>query len=122
MSKFIKSFGFAFNGWAMAFKEQANFRFHFWTFAIVLILGGLCTLSLCEWLAVLIVAAGVFVAELFNSSLEKLTDLVSPDFHPLAKQTKDLAAGAVLVAAVTSAIVGLLVFGKHFLQFLSDYL
>ena len=64
-----------------------------------------------EWVAVLGAIGLVWMAELFNTALEELTNLVSPEHNPLAGRAKDLAAGAVLVASVTAALVGIIVFG-----------
>jgi len=82
--------------------------------AFVLVITGLglyLRLGAVQW-AVLVLTYGlVLVAELLNSALEALTDLVSPAYHPLAERAKDVAAGAVLVAAVASVAVGLLILG-----------
>jgi diacylglycerol kinase len=63
------------------------------------------------WVMLLLTIGGVLVTEMFNTAAEALVDLVSPDYHPVAKLVKDLTAGAVLVIAFISVIVGLLVLG-----------
>jgi undecaprenol kinase len=85
-------------------------------------LGFLFQLSATEWLVVVIVSGGVFAAELFNTAVEKAIDLVSPTYHPLAKQAKDLSAAGVLAVAATAALCGILIYGKHFLRILIHYL
>ncbi len=107
--KFLRSFGYAFQGIVTATKEQ-NLRFHILSAIIVIIAGAMTRLSITEWLIIIFVIALVIGAELINSSIERVVDLASPEIHPLAKEAKDIAAGAVLVFAVASVIIGLLIF------------
>ena len=107
--KFFKSFRYAVQGILTATKEQ-NLRFHILSAVIVVLAGFLTGLSITEWVILTIVIALVIGAELFNSAIERVVDLASPEIHPLAKQAKDMAAGAVLVFAVASVIIGLLIF------------
>jgi diacylglycerol kinase len=86
-------------------------RVHAVATVVVAGLGFYYQLSRLEWAVVALAVAGVWAAELFNTALEALTDLVSPGFHPLAGKAKDIAAGAVLLAALGAIVVGLLVFG-----------
>jgi diacylglycerol kinase len=67
-------------------------------------------LSAEEWIVLTIAITGVAAAEMFNTALETIVDLVSPDFHPLAKVAKDVAAGAVMVMAISSLVIGYLLF------------
>jgi diacylglycerol kinase (ATP) len=110
IKKRIESFGFALSGLSMLFKSQANARIHLAMAAAVLAAGFFFSLSPTEWSLVLFAIAIVFAAEAFNTSLEKLTDLASPEHHPLAGQAKDLAAAAVLVTACGAAAEGLVIF------------
>ncbi|MER1956140.1 MAG: diacylglycerol kinase family protein [Solibacillus sp.] len=107
--KFLKSFRYAVEGILTATMEQ-NLRFHILSAVIVVLAGLLTGLSTTEWFMITIVIALVIGAELFNSAIERVVDLASPEIHPLAKQAKDIAAGAVLVFAVASVIIGLLIF------------
>ncbi|KOS67995.1 UDP kinase [Lysinibacillus contaminans] len=107
--KFIRSFGYACEGIVTACKEQ-NFLSHLVSAMIVLIAGYFTGLSRIEWIIVLLLIALMFALEMMNTAIERVVDLASPDIHPLAKQAKDIAAGAVLVFAVFSAIIGLLIF------------
>ena len=61
----------------------------------------------------------VWTAEAFNSAFESVTDLVQPEIHPLAGKAKDMAAGAVLISAITAAIIGILVFSKHLIKLIN---
>lgn len=107
--KLLRSFGFAFNGIKLSLKEQ-NMRIHF-TCAIVVITAGLLTkISLYEWLALTLIIALVIGMEMVNTAIEHVVDLVSPDYHPLAKIAKDVAAGAVLVLAIASVVIGMIIF------------
>ena len=107
--KFFRSFGFAIEGIKVALKEQ-NLRLHLLSAIIVIILAILTGLTIIEWCIIVIVIFLVLAAEIFNTSIEKVVDLVSPNFHPLAKAAKDIAAGAVLVIASMSVIIGILIF------------
>ena len=107
--KFFRSFGYALQGILTATKEQ-NLRFHLLSAFIVIITGIFTGLSMIEWMILTFVIALVIGAELINTAIECVVDLASPEFHPLAKDAKDIAAGAVLVFAVASVIIGLLIF------------
>lgn len=109
----IKSFGHAFSGVAIFFRETVHARIHAVAIVLVLVLGFFLQVSTSDW-ALLALATGlVLTAEALNSALEYVVDLVSPDFHPLAKKAKDVAAGAVLIAAIASVAIAALVFLPH---------
>ena len=72
------------------------------------------SLSALEWCTVLLALGLIWAAEGMNTALERLTDLVSPGFHPLAGMAKDIAAGAVLLASVGALLVGVIIFGPRF--------
>ena len=90
-------------------REQ-NFRFHLLSAVIVIIAGLFTGLSILEWIVIILVIALVIGAEMLNTAIERVVDLVSPDYHPLAKQAKDIAAASVLVFAACSVIIGMLIF------------
>jgi len=107
----IESFRFAFSGLGYALRTQRNTRIHLTIAAAVVALGLWLGLSPTQW-AVLALATGfVLVSEMLNTVAETLVDLVSPGYHPLAGVVKDATAGAVLLTAIISVIVGLLVLG-----------
>ena len=110
MRRFIKSFDYSFEGIAYAFKFEPNFRFHLVALIIVGILSWYYNLSPQEWLWITAVSAIVIMAELFNTAIEVLVDLVSPEIHPKAKIVKDVASAAVLVASILAIITGLVIF------------
>ncbi len=86
-------------------------RFHLTAAIVVIVLAVWLRVALQEWLWLLAAITGVWVSELFNSAVERTVDLFSPNVHPLAKAAKDTAAGAVLVAALFAATVGVIVLG-----------
>lgn len=99
----------AMNGLFELIKNERNARFHLVSTAVVIYVGWKVGFEASEWLWISLAVAGVWVAELLNSSLERITDLVSPQQNELAKKAKDYAAGAVLVMAIWAVIVFLLV-------------
>ena len=114
----LRSFGHAFRGLAILLRTQHNARIHAFATILVLAAGALLRISLSEWALIALAVVCVWVAEALNTSIESLVDLASPDPHPLAGKAKDVAAGAVLIAAIGSLIVGALVFGPHVLRML----
>lgn len=106
-----RSFGHAFVGIATAFRRERNFRLHVMAMIVVIGLGITLRVDLFRW-AILALAIGVVTAaEMFNTAIEAIVDLVSPEYHAAAKAAKDVSAGAVLIAAATAAIVGMCVLG-----------
>ena len=80
----------------------------------VIIAGIVLGITRTEWIMVVMCIGTVIAAELFNTAIEKLVDLVSPERHPVAGRGKDIAAGAVLICAVAAAIIGLIIFIPYF--------
>jgi len=107
----LESFRFAFSGLWYALRTQRNTRIHLTIAAAVIALGLWLNLSSVQWAVLTLTIGSVLVSEMLNTVAETLVDLVSPGYHPLAKTVKDVTAGAVLLAAVVSVIVGLLVLG-----------
>ncbi|MGI4833244.1 MAG: diacylglycerol kinase family protein [Janthinobacterium lividum] len=103
------SFGHALRGVAAALRTELHLQFHAVASVVVLALGAYLGLSRTEWALVALAVGGVWAAELANTAIEALTDLVSPGYHPLAGRAKDVAAGAVLLAALAALAVGVLV-------------
>jgi undecaprenol kinase/diacylglycerol kinase (ATP) len=112
-AKFIASFGYAFQGLWYALRTQRNARVHTILAILATILGVVLHISAVEFAIIFIAIAGVFVAEMFNTVFELCVDLASPEYHPLAKIAKDVAAGAVLLSAILSIVIGLFIFGPH---------
>lgn len=109
--KMIRSFSYAFEGVVALFRYENNARFHLIAAFGVVLLGIVLGLERFEWALVAIVVGAVWAAEAFNTSIEKLCDLVSPDYHPQIKAAKDLAAAGVMITSVVAVVVGAIVFG-----------
>ncbi len=114
----MRSFGHAFRGLRLLLRTQHNARIHAVATVLVLVAGALLRIAPAEWALIVLAIACVWVAEALNTSIEFLVDLVSPEHHPLAGKAKDVAAGAVLLAAIGAAITGGFVFGPHVLRML----
>ena len=118
----LASFRYAFAGWWYMLRTQRNAWIHAVISTGVFVVGLWLGLGRLEWAILLLVVALVWMAEFVNTALEAVVDLASPDLHPLAKVGKDVAAAAVLVAAVTAVLVGLLVLGPPLWARLSEIL
>ena len=105
-----RSFNHAFRGIGIIFKTQHNAWIHIIVGAVVVFLGFWLRISHFEWGLIIIAIASVLAAEGFNTALEIDIDLTSPEEHPYARDTKDVAAGAVLLTVLGAIAVGLLVF------------
>ena len=108
--KQLRSFGYAWKGIRSCIGKEQNLSFHLLATPTVVAAGFLAGITRTEWMLVILCIGLVIAAELFNSAIEQLVDLVSPQRHPLAGRVKDIAAGAVLVCAATAAIIGLIIF------------
>jgi diacylglycerol kinase len=122
MKKRIESFKYAFRGIAMVLKSEKNMLIHLIISILVLICGILFQISTTEWMICLLCFGLVFSTEMINTAIETLVDLVSPNHHKLAGKAKDIAAGAVLVAAIFAAITGLIIFIPKGLALLNLFL
>ena len=109
----LKSFAYALQGLAHLVRTQANARLHLLAAVLVCAAGGYFGLSRAEWLWVTVAITLVWSAEAFNTALEQLADVLHPQQHPGIGRAKDVAAAAVLIAAVGAAVIGLLVFVPH---------
>ncbi|MFM9909994.1 MAG: diacylglycerol kinase family protein [Chitinophagaceae bacterium] len=110
----LKSFRFAFNGIISFLQKEHNAWIHLLATIVVIVLGLTSKLSSGEWVAILLAVALVWMSEMFNTCIEKLIDFIAVDKHPSLKFIKDVAAGAVLVCAITSIVIALIIFIPHF--------
>lgn len=110
MKKLIRSFGYAFKGIAYATTSQLNFRIHLFATAIALLLGYFLHIAASEWQWLMLCITIVLVTEIFNTMIETLVDLVSPGYNEKAGRIKDMAAGAVVIAAAFALITGIIIF------------
>jgi diacylglycerol kinase len=112
--KRAKSFAHAGRGVWLFLKTTHNAWIHIFVFAWVIVLGFYCKITSSEWVMLTFAGGFVLVSEAFNTAFEIDIDLTSPNYHPYAKDTKDVAAGAVLISAITAAVVGIIVFAPYF--------
>src|SRR5262249_8295188 len=109
----LRSLKFAVRGVAIMLKTQHNAWLHATATVLVLAVGVIVGLSVGEWCWIALAITSVWTAEALNTAFEFLTDVASPDFHPIAENAKDVAAGAVLLAACGSVAIGVLILGPH---------
>lgn len=110
---FLRSFVYAWNGLVHAIRTQRNARIHAAIGTVAVILGIVLRISPVEFAMVFVAITLVFIAEMFNTVAEACVDLATSEYHPLARIAKDVAAGAVLLNAMLSVVIGLLVFVPH---------
>lgn len=110
------SFKYAFSGLKYGIINTKNLHVDFVVALLVIICGFIFQISITEWLIVLLCFALVMSLELMNTALEEVVNLASPDIHPLAKISKDVAAGSVLMSAIISAVIGLIIFIPKFID------
>ena len=113
IKKFLKGFTYAWKGMKASIRGQRNLKVQA---GFALIVGGAglyFDITLMEWCVILFAIALVMGLEMMNSAIESLVDMVSPDYKPLAGRVKDMAAGAVLFAAIFAAIIGAIVFSQY---------
>ena len=111
--RLARSFGYAFRGIGILFRTQANARIHATATGLVVAAGFWFRIARGEWCAVIAAIGLVWTAEGLNTAIEAVVDLVSPERHPLAGRAKDVAAGAVLCAALAALAIGVLIFGPR---------
>lgn len=120
--RLTNSFKYAFEGILQAYVGEQNLKIHTVIAILVIIFGFILKISYTEWLVCLVLIGLVLMAEFFNTSIEYLVDLASPEIHPLAKATKDTASAGVLMMAIISAIIGLIIFVPKLISFIGGLL
>jgi diacylglycerol kinase (ATP) len=109
----LNPFRVALSGVALTFRTQRHMRFHVYVVVLVMLLAMLANFELRQVLILLFTVSLVLIAEMFNSAIEATVDLIQPNYHPLAKTAKDIAAGAVLITTIVALVVGaLLIIGE----------
>jgi diacylglycerol kinase (ATP) len=112
-TSFVESVNCAIEGILYTARTQKHMRHHFLTALVVLVAALLLRVTLLEFMLLALAISFVLFAELLNTAIEVVVDMISPEFHPMAKLAKDVAAGAVLVAAFGTAVMGYLVLSKY---------
>jgi diacylglycerol kinase (ATP) len=111
----LRSVRYALRGIGVMLRTQHNAWVHAVATVAAVTAGIVLGIERLEWLAVVLAIMAVWTAEALNTAFESLCDVASPEFHPMVERAKDVAAGAVLVAAIGSVVIGLLVFGPRLL-------
>jgi len=121
LRKRLNSFHFALNGLKNLIKNEHNARIHFVALICVIGLGIFLKIELSEWIAITIVSGLVILTELLNTAVERLADFVESDFNEKIGLIKDYCAGAVLISAMISIIVGGLIFIPKIIEMIKNF-
>lgn len=105
-----KSFGYAFKGIDDVIKHEPNMKIHVVVAILVVIMAFILKVSIIEWIILVLLIGAVLAAETINTTIENLVDMYTKEYNEKAKVVKDTAAGTVLILAITSAIIGLIIF------------
>lgn len=111
--KRVKSFVHAGRGVRIFLKTTHNAWIQIVILIVAVFFGFYFNITLTEWMFLVMASGFVLVSEAFNTAIEIDIDLTSPEYHPFARDTKDIAAGAVLISALTAIVVGILIFGHY---------
>ena len=120
--RLVRSFKAAFEGIASTYKKEQNIKIHTIISLIVVLAGFIFKINYIEWLVCLVLIGFVMMAEFFNTSIEYVVDLASPDIHPLAKAAKDTASAGVLMMAIIAAVIGCVIFIPKIIEFVGGLL
>ena len=110
MKKFLNSFKYAFNGIKAGFLQERNVKIDLIIMILVIIAGIIFKINKYEWIVCIILFGLIISLEMINTAIERTVDLVTKEKSELAKNAKDISAGAVLVSAIASAIIGFMIF------------
>lgn len=109
---FIRSFGYAIEGFRTAVATERNIKVQLFVGVLAIFAGVVLRIDALSWVLVLLCIGLVLFAELVNTSIEAIVDLATQDLHPLAKRAKDIAAASVFTLSITAAVVGIIVFAR----------
>lgn len=115
---FTKSVGHAIDGIEYAINHERNIKIEIFMGIVASILGFLLNISIFEWIVVILLIATILALELVNTAIERTVDLITKDYEELAKASKDMAAGAVLIVSMFSTIIGILIYIPKIIDFL----
>jgi len=117
----LRSFINAFNGLKLGLLHERNMKIHLLATVLVIIAGLALGLDAARWAVLVLTISAVIAAELFNTALENVVDMITSQFSQTAKVVKDTAAAAVLVVSIAAAIIGILVFYQPFMLFIEKH-
>ncbi len=119
----IKAFRYAFSGWWFVIRTQRNAWIHMLVSIVVILLSLILRISAASWALIILAIAMVWIAEFLNTALEAVVDLATNhQQHELAKLGKDVGAAVVLIAAISSAVIGFLILGPPLLALIKSWL
>lgn len=113
--KLINSFKYAIEGFISSFKTERNMKIHVLAMIVVIALGIFAKLDKMEWCIIIVSIVAVISAELFNTAIETVVDMISPEKNEKAKLAKDISAAAVLVLAIGAVVIGGVIFIPKFI-------
>lgn len=114
--RFLLSFKYALEGIFNTIKTERNMRIHITIMILVIVLGFILNITILEWIICIILFSLVIACELLNTAIENVVDIIMPQKNDKAKIAKDASAGAVLILAIASAIIGLIIFAPKILN------
>ncbi|MCK0471564.1 diacylglycerol kinase family protein [Halalkalibacter sp. APA_J-10(15)] len=117
--RLLKSFYYASQGLVYVLKHEQNMNIHFIVAIITLLSAYFLSVPLIHWLILLLVIAGMLALEIMNTAIERTVDLVTNEYHPLAKRAKDIAAAGVFIYCFFAVVIGILIFLPPLLELLS---
>jgi len=117
IKKRLLSFKYAFSGLSHLIKTQHNAWIHLFIALLVIVSGIFFRVSTVEWMMIILCIGFVITTEIINTTIEYFIDVISPGYHEKAGRVKDLAAAAVLISSITSAIIGLIIFLPYLVHF-----
>lgn len=117
LNRLLKSYSYALKGLFKTFREEQNLKVQIFASLAVLILGIYFSLSRIEWAILTLVVCLVLTAEITNSAVERITDVLKPRINTYVKEIKDIMAAAVLLSSIAAAVVGILVFWPYLNKF-----
>ncbi len=121
VARLFKSFGYAFKGLFKTFREEQNLRLQTLASLLTLALGIFLGISGPEWAMLIIVICFVLVAEIANSAVERITDVLKPRINSYVKEIKDIMAAGVLLASIAAIVVGVIIFVPHLIKYFGQF-
>ncbi len=120
--RIAESFRYAVRGVMTAYREERQMKIHTLAAVAAIACGVIADLPRAEWAILALTIAMVIVLELVNTAVERVVDMVTEEYHPLAEKAKDIAAGAVLVGAIVSVIIGICLFAPRVIEWMGGFL
>lgn len=121
LDRLFKSFSYAFKGLFKTWREEQNLQIQTILSLIMIILGAYFKISLLEWALLVLIISLVLVAEIANSAVERITDVLRPRINSYVKEIKDIMAAGVLLSSLAAIIIGLIIFFPYLYKYFGQY-